>query len=167
MSVYNEKFNIQSDRRPTFDDVTVEVREIVTRSGVFNGCVLVYTPHTTCSVQIQEYSDGQTYWGTEFIMQDLANILAKIVPTCTAEGQYMHPCQKHVDDAARLREELPSWSLNTDAHLRSVIMGRSVTIPILDREMQLGEFGRIFFGDWDQTRARERTVIVQVQGEQA
>jgi len=100
-------------------------------------------------------------------MQDLANILAKIVPTCTAEGQYMHPCQKHVDDAARLREELPSWSLNTDAHLRSVIMGRSVTIPILDREMQLGEFGRIFFGDWDQTRARERTVIVQVQGEQA
>jgi len=165
MTVFNKKFKVQSDRRPTFDDVTAQVREIAAESGVRNGSVLVYSQHTTCSVQIQEYSDGQTYWGTELIMQDLADVLASLVPTCTAEGQYMHPCQKHVDDAARLRDELPSWSLNTDAHLRSIIMGRSVTIPVIDGEMQLGEFGRIFFGDWDQVRARERIVIVQVQGE--
>ena len=165
MTIYNEIFQVQSDRRPTFDDVTSKVKEIAAKSNVKNGNVLVYTPHTTCSVQIQEYSDGQTYWGTELIMQDLVNVLTKIVPTCTAEGQYMHPCQKHVDDAARLRNELPSWSLNTDAHLRSVIMGRSVTVPIIDGEMQLGEFGCIYFGDWDQVRARKRNVIVQVMGE--
>ena len=164
MTIYNEKFKIQSDRRPTFDNVTEQVKAIVEKAKVKNGTVLVYTGHTTCSLQIQEYSDGQTYWGTELIMQDLVNVLSKIVPTCTAEGQYMHPCQKHVDDAARLRNEHPSWSLNTDAHLRSVIMGRSVTIPIIDGELQLGEFGRIYFGDWDQVRARERTVIVQVSG---
>ncbi len=165
MAVYNESFKVQSDRRPTFDDVTEKVKELASASGIQNGFVLVYSAHTTCSVQIQEYSDGQTYWGTELIMQDLVDVLSKIVPTCTAEGQYMHPCQKHVDDAAQLRGELPSWSLNTDAHLRSVIMGRSVTVPVVDGEMQLGEFGRIYFGDWDQIRARERTVLVQVQGE--
>lgn len=165
MKIYNEIFKVQSDRRPTFDDVTAKVKEICAKAGIMNGEVLVYTPHTTCSVQIQEYSDGQTYWGTELIMQDLVNVLTKIVPTCTAEGQYMHPCQKHVDDAARLRGELPSWSLNTDAHLRSVIMGRSVVVPVIDGEMQLGEFGCIYFGDWDQVRARERKVIVQVKGE--
>lgn len=164
MIVYNELFKIQSDRRPTFDDVTEKIKEIAVRSKVKNGTVMVYTPHTTCSIQIQEYSDGQTYWGTELIMQDLVDVLAKIVPTCTAEGQYMHPCQKHVDDAAKLRDELPSWSLNTDAHLRSVILGRSVDIPIIDGEMQLGEFGCVYFGDWDQVRARERKVIVQVTG---
>lgn len=164
MIVYNEKFSVQSDRRPTFDDVTAKVKEILANSKVKNGSVLVYSGHTTCSVQIQEYSDGQTYWGTEFIMQDLVDVLTKIVPTCTAEGQFMHPCKKHIDDAARLRGELPSWSLNTDAHLRSVIMGRSVTVPVIDGEIQLGEFGRIYFGDWDQVRARERTLIVQVTG---
>ena len=165
MTVYNETFKIQSDRRPTFDDVTEKVREILAASGIKNGFVMVYSPHTTCSVQIQEYSDGQTYWGTELIMQDLVDALTQIVPTCTAEGQYLHPCEKHVEDAARLRDEHPSWSLNTDAHIRSVIMGRSAMAPVIDGVMQLGEFGRIYFGDWDQVRARERTVIVQVQGE--
>ena len=165
MTVYNKTFKVQSESRPTFDDITKEVKEIVAGSGIKNGSVLVYTSHTTCSLQIQEYSDGQTYWGTELIMQDLVDVLTKIVPTCTAEGQYMHPCPKHVEDAARLRGELASWSLNTDAHLRSVIMGRSVTVPVIDGEMQLGEFGCIYFGDWDQIRARERNVLVQVQGE--
>jgi len=66
---------------------------------------------------------------------------------------------------AKTRNELPVWSLNTDAHLRSVIMGRSQTIPVVDGRMELGEFGRIYFADFDQTRARERTVMVQILGE--
>lgn len=164
--IYSEKFNVQSHQtRPTFDNITAQVRQIVERSGIKNGTVLVYTPHTTCSVQIQEYSDGQTYFGVELIMQDLVNALAKIIPTCTNEGQYLHPCFEHIDQAAKLRGEKPHWSLNTDAHLRSVIMGRSVTVPIIDGEIQLGEFGMIWYADWDQIRARLRTAIVQVQGE--
>lgn len=165
MKIYNEKITIQSDRRPTFDDITPQVKEILKNTGVKNGFILVYTGHTTCSIQIQEYSDGQTYWGTELIMQDLVNVLSKIIPTCLNEGQYLHPCQAHVDIAAAERDELPYWSLNTDAHLRSVIMGRSVTVPVIDGEAVLGEFGRIYFGDWDQVRARTRTAIVQVYGE--
>lgn len=164
MIVHNDYIKIQSEARPTFDNVTPRVKEIVAESGVKNGNVLVYSPHTTCSVVIQEYSDGQTYYGTELIQQDLVNVLNKIIPTCTNEGQYLHPCQKHIEDAARLRGEHASWSLNTDAHLRSVIMGRSVTVPIIDGEVQLGEFGYIWFADFDQVRARERKAIVQVMG---
>lgn len=164
--VYHEKFKVVSKFcRPTFEDVTKQVKEIVARSGVRNGQVLVFTGHTTCSVQIQEFSDGKSYLGNELIMQDLANVLTKLVPTCESEHQYLHPCQAHVDIAGAERDELPAWSLNTDAHLRSVIMGRSVTIPVIDKEVQLGEFGCIYFGDWDQIRARERTVIVQIMGE--
>jgi secondary thiamine-phosphate synthase enzyme len=164
MTVYHETFNIQSDRRPTFHDVTEQVQAALKNSGVKEGILLVYSQHTTCSVIIQEASDDVNYWGTELLMQDLVNVLTNIVPTCLTEGQYLHPGPKHIQAAAG-RAELPSWSLNTDAHLRSVLMGRSVSIPIIDSGMILGDFGRIYFADFDQVRARERTIRVQIVGE--
>jgi secondary thiamine-phosphate synthase enzyme len=164
MSVYHESFKIQSDRRPTFDDVTVRVQDALKKSGIHEGILLVYSQHTTCSVMIQEAADDVNYWGTELLMQDLVNVLEKIIPTCRTEGQYLHPGPKHIQAAAG-RNELPSWSLNTDAHLRSVLMGRSVSIQVLDSKMELGEFGRIYFADFDQVRARERTVRIEIVGE--
>jgi len=162
--VFHKFFKIQSDRRPTFHDVTEQVGEILAISGINNGILVVFSQHTTCSVLIQEASDDVNYWGTDLLMQDLVNVLEKIIPTCRTEGQYLHPGTKHIEAAAG-REELPSWSLNTDAHLRSVILGRSITIPVEDGKMVLGEFGRIYFADFDQVRARERYVRVQIVGE--
>ncbi len=164
MAVFHGSFQIQSDRRPTFDDVTEKVESILTNAGIREGIVLVYSQHTTCSVMIQEAADDVNYWGTELLMQDLVNVLEKLIPTCRTEGQYLHPGPKHIE-AAKGREELPSWSLNTDAHLRSVLMGRSVSIPLIDGKMILGEFGCIYFADFDQVRARERTVRVQIVGD--
>src|SRR5512140_1323524 len=164
MAVHHDCFNIQSDRRPTFHDVTEQVQDVLKKSGIHNGILLVFSQHTTCSVLLQEASDDVNYWGTELLMQDLVNVLDSIIPTCRTEGQYLHPGPKHIEAAAG-RDELPSWSLNTDAHLRSVLMGRSQSIPVLDGKMQLGEFGRIYFADFDQVRARERLVRVQIVGE--
>lgn len=164
MTVYHNCFTIQSDRRPTFHDVTGQVEQALAKSGIQNGILLVFSQHTTCSVLIQEASDDVNYWGTELLMQDLVNTLEKLIPTCRTEGQYLHPGPKHIEAAAG-RDELPSWSLNTDAHLRSVIMGRSQSIPVIDGAMVLGEFGRIYFADFDQVRARERSVRVQIVGE--
>ena len=164
MAVYHETFKIQSDRRPTFQDVTDQVQGVLGKSGIRNGILVVYSQHTTCSVLIQEASDDVNYWGTEFLMQDLVNVLEKIIPTCRTEGQYLHPGPEHIL-AAKGRDEEPFWSLNTDAHLRSILMGRSQIIPILDGELTLGEFGRIYFADFDQVRARERVVRVQIVGE--
>jgi secondary thiamine-phosphate synthase enzyme len=164
MTVYHEEFKIQSDRRPTFHDVTEPVQAALRKSGIKEGILLVFSQHTTCSVMIQEASDDVNYWGTELLMQDLVNVLTKIIPTCLSEGQYLHPGPRHIQ-AAIGRQELPAWSLNTDAHLRSVLMGRSVSIPINAGTMILGDFGRIYFADFDQTRARERTIRVQIVGE--
>jgi len=164
MTVFHNFFKIQSDRRPTFDDVTEQVGEILTKSGIKNGILVVFSQHTTCSVLIQEASDDVNYWGTDLLMQDLVSVLESIIPTCRTEGQYLHPGPEHIVAAAG-RNELPSWSLNTDAHLRSVILGRSVTIPVEDGKMVLGEFGCIYFADFDQVRARERFVRVQIVGE--
>jgi secondary thiamine-phosphate synthase enzyme len=164
MSVSHATFSVQSDRRPTFEDVTGRVEDALEKSGIRNGILLVYSQHTTCSVLIQEASDDVDYWGTELLMQDLVTILEGLAPTCRTEGQYHHPGPKHIE-AAVGRDELPAWSLNTDAHLRSVIMGRSQSIPVVDGALTLGEFGRIYLADFDQTRARERTVRVQIVGE--
>ena len=164
MSVSHATFSVQSDRRPTFEDVTRRVEDALERSGIRNGILLVYSQHTTCSVLIQEASDDVDYWGTELLMQDLVTILEGLAPTCRTEGQYHHPGPKHIE-AAVGRDELPAWSLNTDAHLRSVIMGRSQSIPVVDGALTLGEFGRIYLADFDQTRARERTVRVQIVGD--
>lgn len=164
MSVYHGTFHVQSDRRPTFEDVTGQVQAVLEQSGIRNGILVVFSQHTTCSVMIQEASDDVNYWNTEFLMQDLVSVFEKVIPTCRTESQYLHPGPKHIV-AAIGRNELPAWSLNTDAHLRSVIMGRSESIPVVDGALTLGEFGRIFFADFDQTRARERTVRVQIVGE--
>jgi len=164
--VYHKTINLQSKGlNPTYHEVTEKVKEIVTESGVKNGICVVYSPHTTCSVMIQECSHDVNYWGTEFLQQDLNNILEKIIPTCRTQGQYMHPGPKHIEFAENEVGEDACFSLNTDAHLRSVLFGRSESIVIVDGELQLGQFGRIYFVDWDQVRARKRVCQVQVLGE--
>lgn len=165
MSCIHKSFQIQSDRRPTFDDVTDRAVEIAKESSVKNGFMMVYSQHTTCAVLIQEQSDDVTYHGTQFVLQDMVNGLGKLFPDCKNEGQYLHPGPKHIEIAGRERNEEAFWSLNTDAHLRSVMLGRSVCVPIVDGEVILGEFGRIYFADFDQVRARKRTVRVMVMGD--
>lgn len=165
MTVHHEIIGLQTEARPSFYDVTEQVKAIVARSGVRDGIVVVFSQHTTCSVFIQEDSYDTTYNGTKFIMQDLLDIFDRIVPVCKKEGQYMHPGPKCTDHSVNVVAEPLPYTLNTDAHLRSCIMGRSESIPIVDGSVQLGEFGCIYFADFDGTRARERIVRVQVVGE--
>ena len=163
----HDRFIIQTEARPTFEDVTDRALDIAAKSNVHDGLLMVYSQHTTCAVLIQEQSDDTNYYGTQFILQDLADGLERIFPTCKTEGQYLHPGPAHIDIAKRERGEEAWWSLNTDAHLRSVMLGRSIIAPIMEGKVQLGEFGRIYFADFDQTRARERTVWVTVTGDTA
>ncbi|MCE5343322.1 MAG: secondary thiamine-phosphate synthase enzyme YjbQ [Eubacteriales bacterium] len=163
--VFHKTFAIQSETHPTFDDVTDRVNAAVAQSGITNGICVVFSQHTTCSVLIQEQSDDVNFYGTQLVLQDMLNGLSKLFPTCETQGQYGHPGPLHIKIAKEDRDEEPWWSLNTDAHLRSVMLGRSESIPIVDGQLTLGEFGRIYFADFDQVRARERTVRVQIVGE--
>ena len=161
MAVFNDMFKIMSERRPIFYDITKEVVKRVEKSGIKDGLVVVYSQHTTCSIFIQEESGDVNYWGEQYLLQDLLNIFENIIPTCTTEGQYLHPGPLHIKKAVESGEKA-WWSLNTDAHLRSVLLGRSVVIPLIESKLELGEFGHIYFGDFDQTRARERIIRISV-----
>lgn len=166
MAVYHESFKVKNyNHKPIFHDVTEKVKEIVSSTNIKNGIVVVYSQHTTCSIIIQEESHDVTMDGTKFLMQDLLDVLEKIIPTCKREGNYLHPGPLHIKHAEENLNELGVWSLNTDAHLRSCIIGRSETIPLVDSKMELGEFGEIYLVDFDSVRTRERFVHVQIIGE--
>lgn len=163
--VYNESFKLESRHRAvSFHDVTDQVREIAQRSGIKNGIVVVYSHHTTCSVITQECAFDMSMTGLETLQQDLVNVFENIIPTCRYEGMYLHPGQKALVFAEEHGEDNFGCH-NTDAHLRSSIIGRNVTIVSVDGKLDLGEFGRIHFIDWDQTRGRTRTVQVMIIGE--
>ena len=163
--VYRDAFKVQSnDKMCSFHDVTAGTREVVARSGIKNGIVVVYSHHTTCCVITQECAFDESITGLETLQQDLVNIMDDIVPVCKHEGIYLHPGPKALKFAEEHDEDARGCH-NTDAHLRSSIIGRSETIVLIDGELDLGEFGHIHFIDFDQTRARQRTVQVMIIGE--
>ena len=163
--LYRESFKLESRHRAvSFHDVTDTVKEIAARSNIQNGIVVVYSHHTTCSVITQECAFDMSMTGLETLQQDLVNVFEQIIPTCRYEGMYLHPGHEALVFAEEHGEDNFGCH-NTDAHLRSSIIGRNVTIVMVDGEMDLGEFGRIHFIDWDQTRGRTRTVQVMIIGE--
>ena len=163
MDVYREQLTVKSNGgRPTFHLISDQVREIVRRSGIRNGICVIYTHHTTCSIVIQECSFDVDESGLEYMQHDLVNILEHIAPTFD-EGVYKHPGPQAVKFAASHGENRREAN-NTEAHIRSSIFGRSETVVIADGSLDLGAFGQVYFVDFDQTRARERQIQVQIIG---
>lgn len=163
--IYRKEIQLQSnDKICTFHDVTEEVKKITADSGFQNGIVVVYSHHTTCAVITQECAFDLSMTGLETLQQDLIDVFEKFIPTQRREGMYLHPGPKALAFAAEHDEDARGCH-NTDAHLRSSIIGRSETIVLADGVLDLGEFGRIYFIDFDTTRARKRTVQVMLIGE--
>ena len=134
-----------------FVDMTEDVKEVVARSEVENGMALVYSPHTTCAVLINERESG--------FIQDFGDLLDSLVPK---EGPYY----RHDDLSIRTEglEDDPHDVPNGHAHCRQALLGASSqTIPIVNGELLLGRWQRVFFLELD--RARDRKVLIQVMGE--
>ena len=164
MQIVSRSFVITTPARQEFFDVTDEVESLVAGSGVTAGVAIAYTQHTSCCVLLQEESEDVTYYGTQLILQDTLNVFAKIAPPTRHEGQYLHPGPIHIENAAKLRDEHRSWGLNTDGHIISSVLGRSEIVPVDEGRAVLGEFGRVYFGDLDAVRERDRTVFLTVMG---
>lgn len=165
MKVISRSFTITTPARQEFYDITEQVLDLVAETGVSEGVAMAYTQHTSCCVFIQEESEDVTYYGMQLILQDTLNAFAKIIPPTRHEGQYLHPGPIHIRNAADLRDEHPSWGLNTDGHIISSILGRSDIVPVHDGSAVLGEFGRFYFGDLDSVRERTRAVFLTVMGQ--
>jgi secondary thiamine-phosphate synthase enzyme len=145
-----ENHDLVTERRSQMIDVTDDVVDVVERSAVRNGMALVYSPHTTCAVLINEPESG--------FQCDFEEMLERLAPS---DGAYY----RHDDLSIRTQgiEEDTADFPNGHSHCRSGILTSSQTIPIVDGRLTLGRWQRIFFCELD--RARPRKVFIQVMGE--
>lgn len=156
--------------RPSYHNITEDVRAFITESGIQNGICVVQTPHTTCSVFFEEFVHDLDYNGDEFLQVDLNRILDKIVPRELSENtNYRYPGQKHLDFLMGLDDPNyptdPGTILNGDAHIRGSLLGASETFIVKDGVPQIGTVGYIYFADWDQNRERDRKCHLLTMGE--
>ena len=163
--VYQKEVELQSRGWiPTFHDISKEVLEIVAESGVKNGTCTIVSHHTTCSVMVQESSHDLNGFDIEFLQQDLLDLMRELFPDYAEEGDYHHPGPIHKVFAINYGEKGLYVNMNTDAHLRSALIGRSEAITIKDGKLDAGEFAHIYFIDWDHVRARRRQVNITIMG---
>ena len=156
--------------RPTYHNITKQVREIVAKSGIKNGVCVVQSPHTTCSVVFEEFVHDLDFNGDEFLQVDLNRILDRIIPReLTENTEYRYPGPKHVQFLMDLEDlsfpKDPGTILNADAHLRGSLFGASESFILDEGKLLIGSVGYIYFIDWDQNRVRDRKCHVMVMGE--
>ena len=121
-------------------DITARVRSAAVESGITSGTVTVFNIGSTAGVTTIEYEPG-------LVNYDINAALEKIAPQ---DGHYEHEKTWHDD--------------NGHAHVRALLLGPSLTVPIVDAELTLGTWQQIVLIDFD-TRPRTRTVICQIIGE--
>ena len=128
-----EQFMLQTPAEG-FIDITRKVAEIVHRSQVRQGICQVFVPHTTAGVTINENADPD-------VVHDLLAALNTMAPAL----RYRH------------------GEGNSPAHLKSLLTGSSVMVPVEDGAMRLGTWQGIYFCEYD--GPRQRRVQVQIIGE--
>jgi len=126
------RFQVRTSRREELVDVTGQVAEFVSHAGVGDGAVLVFCPHTTAAVTINENADPD-------VPRDLLDGLARIAPR---DAHW-----RHVEG-------------NSDGHIKSSLVGASLLVPVEAGRMQLGTWQAIYLAEFD--GPRNRTVDVTV-----
>jgi len=124
---------VQSISSTELIDITREVQGIVTSSGIREGICVVYVPHTTAGVTINEAADPS-------VKADILRELDKLVP--------LHDSYQHREG-------------NSAAHIKASLLGSSVTLPITEGALSLGTWQGIYFCEFD--GPRRRRVFVQIQ----
>ena len=122
---------VQSTKREELVEITREVSEQIPASG--EGVVHLYTQHTTCGLTINENADPD-------VKHDILLFLSNTIP------QYY--------------EGFKHFEHNSDSHLKSSLVGSSVSVPFADGRLKLGRWQGIFLCEFD--GARERSVIVTI-----
>ena len=121
-----DEYRISTSKRSEMIDITARVTEAVAASGVKNGFCVIYVPHTTAGVTINEGADPA-------VRRDIVMELDRLVP---------------LDDGYAHAEG------NSAAHIKAVLTGSSVTVPVADGRPLLGTWQAVYFCEFDGPRSR-------------
>jgi secondary thiamine-phosphate synthase enzyme len=139
MKAHTKYLWFNTKKRQEIIDITDEVVQAVTASGIAEGFVLVSAMHITASVFVNDHESG--------LWQDILQWLEETVAPWDAD-RYRHN-ETGEDNAA--------------AHLRSLTVGHEVIVPVTQGALDLGPWQRVFYGEWD--GQRRKRLIIKVLGE--
>ncbi|HEU4382797.1 MAG TPA: secondary thiamine-phosphate synthase enzyme YjbQ [Anaeromyxobacteraceae bacterium] len=129
------RLEVETTAREQLLDITERVRQVVASSGVASGLCLVSSLHTTAGVTVNENADPDV--GHDFLLA-----LRNAVPERASQGRYRH------------------GEGNSDAHVKTSLVGPSQLIPVEAGSMALGTWQGVFLCEFD--GPRRRTVLVKV-----
>jgi len=139
MAVITKQIKISSKSENDVIDITEQVADALSKSGISNGTVTVFVSGSTGAITTIEYEPG--------LVKDFPEMLSRISP----------------DDINYSHEEM--WhDGNGRSHVKASLVGPSLTIPFKDGQLLLGTWQQIVFLELD-TRARTRTLVLQIIGE--
>jgi secondary thiamine-phosphate synthase enzyme len=126
------RLQVPTHRREEMVDVTQAVREAAAAAGVAEGLCLVYSPHTTCGVTVNEGWDPA-------VQADALQMARELVPR---DRPFSHS------------------EGNSDAHIKAILVGASATLPVTGGKLELGRWQAVFLCEFDGPRQRELWVSV-------
>lgn len=146
IKIHKQNIDLESKTQIEFFDVTSQVQEIVDASGVREGNVVIFAPHTTMGIVINH--------NEPMLVQDFMRVLYKIVPM---DDRYSH-------DLFELRKSSSSSDgrSNGHSHCKSFLIGVSQTVPVEKGKLLITGKQSIFAIEFD--GARKRDIVVQVMG---
>jgi len=121
-----KEIKVETRKRNEMIDITSDVQQVIIEDTIQDGIVIVYVPHTTAGVTINEGADPS-------VQRDIIETLKKIIPE---SGGYHH------------------MEGNSDAHIKASILGSSVTVILENNHLVLGTWQHIFFYEGDGPRSR-------------
>lgn len=139
MRIHHTQVAVKTGGHVSVENVTAQVRHELERSRVATGIAVVSVPHTTCGLAINEDERG--------LKEDMRRMAETLLAPLAADRGFAHNC---VDD-------------NAQAHLTSILLGHSVTVPVSDSGLALGTWQSIFLVEMDGPRSR--TLSIQILGE--
>ena len=139
MSSFTRSISLRTRGFSDVHDLTPSVRQIVEESNIAEGIATTFVPGSTAGITTIEFEEGA--------LEDLREAIERLIPQ---EREYAHNTR---------------WGDgNGFSHIRAAILGPSVSIPIVNRELALGTWQQIVVIDFD-NRPRSRNVIVTVVGD--
>ena len=138
MKSYRKELWFNTDRRRQLINITPQIQECLTESGVKEGLLLCNAMHITASVFINDDESG--------LHHDFEIWLEKLAPE-KPYSQYKHN----------------GFEDNADAHLKRTVMGREVVVAISEGKLDFGPWEQIFYGEFD--GKRRKRVLVKIIGE--
>ncbi len=127
------EINVSSKKRNEMIDITYDIQKLIAEENLTEGHLLVYVPHTTAGITINEGADPS-------VQRDIIETLKKLIPE---NGDYHH------------------MEGNSDAHIKASLLGSSVTVMVKNKKMILGTWQHIFFYEGDGQRTRK--VIIDIR----